>query len=207
MKDYSNNKPEFHESIQIVDTTTPDNGDSISLADRQNHDNTVVLKKTVDSLSERAEALEQKANSLESKGGGLELAISNDGTLAIKYQEGGREKQIKIENKDALDTVKGKTEEIERALRDEEIVLLKADSWTGTAPFSQVAQISRARQTASLSIGKAYTKDNTIDEIETWDEMASLITSAEAQNGGVIFYCKAEKPSKDFKVKLKGVFA
>ena len=39
MKDYSNNKPEFHESIRIVDTTTPDNGDNISLADRQNHDN------------------------------------------------------------------------------------------------------------------------------------------------------------------------
>lgn len=206
MKDYSNNKPEFHESIQIVDTSTPDNGDSISLADRQNHDNTVVLKKTIDSLSERAEALEQKTTSLESKGGGLELAVSNDGTLAIKYQEGGREKQIKIENKDALDTVKGKTEEIERALRDEEIVLLKADSWTGTAPFSQVAQISRVRQTASLSIGKAYTKDNTIDEIETWDEMASLITNAEVQNGSVTFYCKSEKPSKDFRVKLKGAF-
>ena len=207
MKDYSNNKPEFHESIQIVDTSTPDNGDSISLADRQNHDNTVVLKKTIDSLSERAEALEQKTTSLESKGGGLELAVSNDGTLAIKYQEGVREKQIKIENKDALDTVKGKTEEIERALRDEEIVLLKADSWTGTAPFSQVAQISRVRQTASLSIGKAYTKDNTIDEIETWDEMASLITNAEVQNGSVTFYCKSEKPSKDFRVKLKGAFS
>lgn len=207
MKDYSNNKPEFHESIRIVDTTTPDNGDNISLADRQNHDNTVVLKKVVDGLTEKAEDLEKKTNSLESKGGGLELAVSNDGTLTIKYQEGGSEKQLKIENKQALDNVKEKTEELERALRDEEIVLLKANSWTGTAPFSQVVQISRARPTASLIMGKAHTKDNTVAEIETWDEMAALITSAEVQNGSVIFYCKAEKPSKDFRVKLKGAFS
>ena len=56
-------------------------------------------------------------------------------------------------------------------------------------------------------MGKAYTKDNTVEEIETWDEMAALITNAEAQNGGVIFYCKAEKPSKDFRIKLKGAFS
>lgn len=207
MKDYSNNKPEFHESIRIVDTTTPDNGDNISLADRQNHDNTVVLKKVVDGLTEKAEDLEKKTNSLESKGGGLEFAVSNDGTLTIKYQEGGSEKQLKIENKQALDNVKEKTEELERALRDEEIVLLKANSWTGTAPFSQVVQISRARPTASLIMGKAYSKDNTEDEIETWDEMAALITSAEVQNGSVTFYCKSEKPDKDFRIKLKGAFS
>lgn len=207
MKDYSSSKPEFHESIRIVDTTTPDNGDNISLADRQNHDNTVVLKKFVDGLTEKAETLEQKTNSLESKVGGLELAVSNDGTLTIKYQEGGSKKQLKIENKQALDNVKEKTEELERALRDEEIVLLKANSWTGTAPFSQVVQISRVRQTASLTMGKAYTKDNSLEEIETWDEMAALITSAETQNGTVTFYCKSEKPTKDFKIKLKGAFS
>ena len=67
--------------------------------------------------------------------------------------------------------------------------------------------ISSIKSTDSVSMGKAYTKDNTLEEIETWDEMASLITCAEVQDGGVIFYCKTEKPSKDFKVKLKGVFA
>ena len=60
------------------------------------------------------------------------------------------------------------------------------------------------KATDSVTMGKAYTKDNSLEEIETWDEMASLITSAEVQNGGVIFYCKTEKPSKDFKVKLRG---
>ena len=54
-------------------------------------------------------------------------------------------------------------------------------------------------------MGKAYTKDNTVEEIETYDEMAALITSAEVTDGFVTFYCAAEKPTADFKVKLKGV--
>lgn len=210
MKDYSNNKPEFHATIQIVDTSTPDNGDNISLADRQNHDNTVVLKKMVDELSTKSETLERKAETLENKSGGLKFLVSDNGALTIRYPDGnagGREKELKFENKEAIDTVKTKTEEIERALKDEETVTLRANSWTSSSPFSQVVSISRVRQTASLIMGKAYTKDNTLAEIQDWDEMASLITSAEAQNGSVVFYCKAEKPTMDFRIKLKGAFS
>ena len=101
MKDYSNNKPEFHVSIQIVDTSTPDNGDNISLADRQNHDNTVVLKKMVDELSTKSETLERKAETLESKSGGLKFLVSDNGVLTIKYPDGnagGMEKELKFEN-------------------------------------------------------------------------------------------------------------
>lgn len=92
-------------------------------------------------------------------------------------------------------------------LKDEETVLLSANGWTSTAPYSQTISITRMKSTASLIMGKAYTKDNTADEIETWDEMTALITNAEAQNGSVTFYCKSEKPSKDFRVKLKGAFS
>ena len=79
MKDYSNNKPVFHDTIQIVDTNTPDNGDSISLADRQNHDNTVVLKKQADELALKSTELEKKTSELETKSGGREFGVSDDG--------------------------------------------------------------------------------------------------------------------------------
>ena len=91
MKDYSNSNPTFHDKITIVDTGTPDNGDSISLADRQNHDNTVVLKKSVDSLEKKAAELEKATSELEEKSGGLELGVSDDGCLTVTYDDGTEE--------------------------------------------------------------------------------------------------------------------
>lgn len=96
---------------------------------------------------------------------------------------------------------------LKAGLKDEETVLLSASGWTSTAPYRQTVNIQRMKATASLIMGKAYTKDNTLEEIETWDEMTALITNAEAQNGSVVFYCKAEKPTRDFRVKLKGAFS
>ena len=114
--------------------------------------------------------------------------------------------EIKIDNSSVY-ALASDLSELNTKVRDEETVLLSAGNWTATAPYKQTVSISRVRQTASLTMGKAYTKDNTVEEIETWDEMASLITNAEAQNGSVIFYCKSEKPSKDFRIKLKGAFS
>lgn len=114
--------------------------------------------------------------------------------------------EIKIDNSSVY-ALASDLRELNTKVRDEETVLLSAGNWTATAPYKQTVSISRIRQTASLTMGKAYTKDNTVEEIETWDEMASLITNAEAQNGSVIFYCKSEKPSKDFRIKLKGAFS
>ena len=91
------------------------------------------------------------------------------------------------------------------ALYQETIVTIPANAWSTSAPYSQKVAVPSIKATDSVSMGKAYTKDNTAEEIETWDEMAALITSAEVTDGYVTFYCAVKKPSKDFKVKLKGV--
>lgn len=74
MKDYTSTNPEFHDTIQIVDKVTPDNGDYISLADRQNFDNTVYLKK--------------KADNLEQSMSGLKFSVTEKGCLAVTYDDG-----------------------------------------------------------------------------------------------------------------------
>ncbi len=51
MTEYTNNSPTFHSKIDIVDTSTPDNGDNISLADRQNFDNILVLAERIGDLT------------------------------------------------------------------------------------------------------------------------------------------------------------
>lgn len=87
----------------------------------------------------------------------------------------------------------------------EAVVTLSASNWSTSAPYAQKVSVPTVKATDSVSMGKAYTKDNTVEEIETYDEMAALITSAEVTDGFVTFYCAAEKPTADFKVKLKGV--
>lgn len=151
----------------------------------------------------------------------LAYAYANEPDYMPKYEPGkpvnvimnwflklknGEQLEIKIDNSSVY-ALASDLESLKTGLKDEETVLLSASKWTSTAPYNQTVNISRVRPTASLIMGKAYTKDNTLEEIETWDEMAALITNAEVQNGSVTFYCKAEKPSKDFRVKLKGAFS
>ena len=87
----------------------------------------------------------------------------------------------------------------------ETVVTLSASNWSSSAPYSQKVAVPSIKATDSVSMGKAHTKTSSPSDIETYDEMAGLITSAEVMDGYVTFYCAAEKPSKDFKVKLKGV--
>ena len=91
------------------------------------------------------------------------------------------------------------------ALYQETIVSIPANAWSTSAPYSQKVAVPSIKATDSVSMGKAHTKSSSVTDIETFDEMAALITSAEVTDGFVTFYCAAEKPSKDFKVKLKGV--
>lgn len=84
-------------------------------------------------------------------------------------------------------------------------VILSASNWSSSAPYSQKVAVPSVKATDSVSMGKAHTKTSSPTDIETYDEMAALITSAEVTDGYVTFYCAAEKPTKDFKVKLKGV--
>ena len=91
------------------------------------------------------------------------------------------------------------------ALYQETIVSIPAKAWSNSAPYSQKVSVPTVKSTDSVSMGKAHTKTSSPSDIETYDEMAGLITSAEVTDGFVTFYCAAEKPSKDFKVKLKGV--
>lgn len=123
--------------------------------------------------------------------------------LSLKNSE---KLEIKVDNTLAY-ALASDLESLKGGLKDEETVLLSASGWSSTSPYRQTVNISRIKSTASLVMGKAYTKDNTLEEIETWDEMTALITNAEAQNGSVVFYCKAEKPTRDFRVKLKGAFS
>ena len=91
------------------------------------------------------------------------------------------------------------------ALYQEVVVTLSASNWSSSAPYSQKVAVPSIKATDSVSMGKAHTKTSSPSDIETYDEMAGLITSAEITDGYVTFYCAAEKPTKDFKVKLKGV--
>ena len=107
------------------------------------------------------------------------------------------------ENMDILDEVTGRVSMI--ANTKESLVTLSASNWSSSAPYSQKVSVPTVKATDSVSMGKAHTKTSSPTEIETYDEMAGLITAAEVTDGYVTFYCAAEKPSKDFKVKLKGV--
>ena len=91
------------------------------------------------------------------------------------------------------------------ALYQETIVSIPANAWSASAPYSQKVAVPSIKATDSVSMGKAHTKTSSPSDIETYDEMAGLITSAEITDGYVTFYCAAEKPAADFKVKLKGV--
>ena len=85
------------------------------------------------------------------------------------------------------------------------VVTLSASNWSTSAPYAQKVAVPTVKATDSVSMGKAHTKDSSVTDIETYDEMAGLITAAEVMDGYVTFYCAAEKPTADFKVKLKGV--
>ena len=87
----------------------------------------------------------------------------------------------------------------------ETVVTLSASNWSSSAPYSQKVSVPTVKATDSVSMGKAHTKSSPVTDIETYDEMAGLITAAEVTDGYVTFYCAAEKPTVDFKVKLKGV--
>lgn len=87
----------------------------------------------------------------------------------------------------------------------ETVVALSASNWSSSAPYAQKVAVPSVKATDSVSMGKAHTKTSSPSDIETYDEMAGLITAAEVTDGYVTFYCAAEKPTADFKVKLKGV--
>ena len=91
------------------------------------------------------------------------------------------------------------------ALYQETIVTIPANAWSTSAPYSQKVSVPTVKATDSVSMGKAHTKTSSPSDRETYDEMAGLITAAEVTDGFVTFYCAAEKPTADFKVKLKGV--
>ena len=91
------------------------------------------------------------------------------------------------------------------ALYQETIVTIPANAWSASAPYSQKVAVPTVKATDAVAMGKAHTKESSVSDIETYDEMAGLITSAEVTDGYVTFYCAAEKPTKEFKVKLKGV--
>ena len=86
----------------------------------------------------------------------------------------------------------------------ETVVALSASNWSSSAPYAQKVAVPSVKATDSVSMGKAHTKTSSPSDIETYDEMAGLITAAEVTDGYVTFYCAAERPTKDFKVKLKG---
>ena len=107
------------------------------------------------------------------------------------------------ENMDILDEVTGRVATITNT--KEVTVTLSSGSWSSSAPYSQKISVPTVKATDSVSMGKAHTKASSVTDIETYDEMAGLITAAEVADGYVTFYCAAEKPNKEFKVKLKGV--
>ena len=89
---------------------------------------------------------------------------------------------------------------------NEKIVTVPVSGWKETsAPYSNKVMVEGLTNEDVITLGKATDKNSTAQEAETWGEMSSLITAAVVGTGYITFYCAAEKPSKDFKVKLKGV--
>ena len=128
-------------------------------------------------------------------------------TENLKLNKPGKTDFIDIEklneNMDKLDSTLKPI--LSLANTKEVTVILSASNWSSSAPYSQKVSVPTAKATDSISMGKAHTKTSSSTDIETYDEMSGLITSAEVTDGYVTFYCAAEKPDEDFKVKLKGV--
>lgn len=90
-------------------------------------------------------------------------------------------------------------------MNNDVIVTLSASGWSQQKPYSQTVQLANVKEDDTVTMYKAHTKDSTQQNIEVYDEMSAMITSATVQNGSVTFYCAIEKPNKDFKVRLRGI--
>ena len=128
-------------------------------------------------------------------------------TENLKLNKPGKTDFIDIEKlNENMDKIDGALKPVLEVTNTREaVVTLSASNWSTSAPYSQKVSVPTVKATDSVSMGKAHTKTSSPSDIETYDEMAGLITAAEVTDGYVTFYCAAEKPSKDFKVKLKGV--
>lgn len=85
------------------------------------------------------------------------------------------------------------------------IVTLSASGWSQQKPYNQTVQVTNVKEDDTVAMYKAHTKTSTQQDIETYDEMSAMITSATVQDGSVTFYCAIDKPNKDFKVRLRGI--
>lgn len=88
---------------------------------------------------------------------------------------------------------------------NEVIVTLPASGWTNTAPYSNKVTVAGVTNEDDIILGKATDKNSTAEQVELWGELSSLISSAVVGTGYVTFYSATERPTQDFKVKLKGV--
>jgi len=88
---------------------------------------------------------------------------------------------------------------------NEVIVTLPASGWTNTAPYSNKVTVAGVTNEDDIVLGKATDKNSTAEQVELWGELSSLISSAVVGTGYVTFYSATERPTQDFKVKLKGV--
>lgn len=88
---------------------------------------------------------------------------------------------------------------------NEVIVTIPAGGWTNTAPYSNKVTVAGVTNEDDIVLGKATDKNSTAEQVELWGELSSLISSAVVGTGYVMFYSATERPTQDFKVKLKGV--
>lgn len=88
---------------------------------------------------------------------------------------------------------------------NEVIVTIPASGWTNTAPYSNKVTVAGVTNEDDITLGKATDKNSTAEQVELWGELSSLISSAVVGTGYVTFYSATERPTQDFKVKLKGV--
>lgn len=88
---------------------------------------------------------------------------------------------------------------------NEVVVTIPANGWTNTAPYSNKVTVAGVTNEDDIVLGKATDKNSTAEQVELWGELSSLISSAVVGTGYVTFYSATERPTQDFKVKLKGV--
>lgn len=82
---------------------------------------------------------------------------------------------------------------------------LPASGWSGTAPYTQAAELEGVKEDESLEIGLLLTESGDAAARKAQKKSWSMVDRAITGDGTVTFYCYDKKPASDMTVIAKGV--
>lgn len=90
--------------------------------------------------------------------------------------------------------------------RNENIsIVLREDSWTMCAPFTQAVAVEGMKSTDNLSIAGFYYPENLTRELkQKTDVSIQRLTKLETENGYFRATCEFDKPQTDINIILRG---